>query len=140
MFRVSFFCDDRKLAGALRVLVGVAVGAPEVAPVEETPAADNKPPGPRSYNGGPPLVPQFAEWLRAGTVTELRLHDIKAWLASIGRNPTNAQHVAKLATKKGYLKREGEGRATIYTVATEPPALIAKASKRGVRIIKRRKS
>lgn len=139
MFRISFFCDDRKLANALRVLVGVAVGAPEVMPVEPD-TRDNdtgKPSGGRG--GGPPLVPQLAEYLAGSSLTELRLRDIKQWLASIGRNPNNAQHVARLATKRGLLQRQGEGRATVYTVVKNPPLLpIAKASKRGVRVIKRR--
>jgi hypothetical protein len=142
MFRVSFFCDDRKLAGALRVLVGVAVGAPEVAPIDETSAE----PSPRrdQHNGGPALVPQLADWLLhdGNNVTELRIADIRAWLASIGRSPSNAAHVAKLATKRGLLTRHGEGRASTYTVVTKPPDLpIAKVSKRGVRVMKpRRKS
>lgn len=145
MFRVSFFCDDRKLANALRVLVGIAVGAPEVQPVdtERDNIAKAISSGNRTgkQNEGPPLIPQFAEWLRVNNPTEpLRLRDIKDWLTQIGRNPTNAAHVAKLAVKRKLLQRHGEGRATTYTFVTDPPAIpIAVASKRGVRVIKRRR-
>jgi hypothetical protein len=120
MFRVSFFCDDRKLAAALRSLLGVAVGAPEVAPVDPTPRINGA--GKervREQHDGKSLLPQFVEHLRASAVQELRLVDVKTWLTSINRNPTNAQHVAKSAIRKGYLERQGEGRDTTYLVVTE---------------------
>lgn len=136
MFRVSFFCDDRKLAAALRAMMGIAVGAPEVLPVGDKPANGTGKRGPQ----GASLVPQLADYLRTIKPTELRLADIKEWLQKIGRNPTNAQHVARLATKRGLLQREGEGRDTIYKVVTNPaPIPIAKANRRGVRLISRRR-
>ena len=118
MFRVSFFCDDRKLAGALRVLVGVAVGAPEVAPVDTGPREDKPAREPHTHDGKS-LLPQFVHYLQTTDHTELRLAEIKNWLTNIGRNPTNAQHVAKTAIRKGHLKRQGEGRDTVYLVVTE---------------------
>jgi hypothetical protein len=117
MFRVEFFCDDKKLANAIRALTGLALGQPNIAPMINAEKTKN---GLKQETNGK-LVGLFAAHLRKRKITQVKAGDVKSWLESQGNSALSYSYLLKQAKSAGVLKQTGTGSASVYTVIAPPP-------------------
>src|SRR5262245_45920053 len=105
-FRVEFFCDDRKLALALRALAGIARGAPAVHPVVNIAGEDEEL---ETENGARPAgllraatdgsqLSMLARYLHKKKIRETSTLELRTFLSSIGFAVTRSSP-GNLATK-----------------------------------------
>jgi hypothetical protein len=111
MFRVEFFCDDKKLAEALRALMGVAHGAPSVVPVVNAIKTGN---GLAAASGGS-HVDRFIVGLKG--VDAFSGHEARKIAKAQGLNPASSNHFLKNAIARGVIRKAGgKGSHTTYKV------------------------
>jgi hypothetical protein len=108
MFRVTFFCDDKRLGQCLHGLAGLAQGTPEVVPVANAVASTNGS-GPRAMTDTGKLIDMFAHWLKKTKRTELRAQDARDFMQSVGMSPTSYSYLLSKARDHGLLKKTGSG-------------------------------
>lgn len=115
MFRVSFFCDDRKLGDALRALAGLIQGSPEVLPVVN---ADVSKSGKLTAKTNGTAAALFMDYLGRRKIKEVNAKVAQEFLKGIGRAPSSATYVLKEAIKLGGLKKTPgtKGSKTTYQV------------------------
>ena len=112
MFRISFFCDDKKLANALRGLAGVAAGSPEVQPVVNAEKKNGK----VQAAGNGDNAALFAKYAKANKLTKIKATDLRGFCKSIGVSETSYGYFGKQLQKAGAIKKHGTGSASYYTV------------------------
>jgi hypothetical protein len=108
MFRVTFFCDDKKLGQCLHGLAGLAQGVPEVVPVTNAIAGTNGS-GPRAVTDTGKLVDMFAQWLKKTKRTELRAQDARDFVQSVGMSPVSYSYMLSKARDQGLIRKTGSG-------------------------------
>ena len=112
MFRVEFFVEDKRLADALRSLAGKTRGQPAVQPVVNVEPAAGK----LKANGSGTLVDMLGEFVHKNGVAELQPKKVKEWLEKHGFSADSASYVLRGAVNQGWLKKTGQGNATVYHV------------------------
>lgn len=118
MFRIEFFCDDKKVGDALRGLMGIAVGAPAVTPVINAEVQEGKI---KAKTNGK-LVNQFIAHIQQSKVNEIRPKEVGIWLKSIGMSSLSASYVLRLACDMRILRKTGGSISTVYHVVRALPA------------------
>jgi hypothetical protein len=115
MFRIEVYVDDKKLAEALRALVGVVRGQPVISPVANV--EENHPKQqPKAITNGTTLA-MFEAYLGSYKSTaSLTPQDLRDWLKTNGKSPLSASSLATDAVKARLLKRIGKSSAVHYTV------------------------
>jgi hypothetical protein len=111
MFRVTFFCDDRKLGECLHGLAGLAQGTPEVVPVVNAVAGTNGS-GPRAMTDNGNLIDMFTDWLRKTRTKQFKAQDAREFVKSIGMSPASYSYMLNKAKDRGLIRRTGSGAAT----------------------------
>ncbi len=118
MFRVTFFCDDRKLGECLHGLAGLAQGTPEVMPVVNAVAGKNGS-GPRAMTASGKLIDMFTDWLRKTKIKELKAQDAREFMKSIGMAPASYSYLLSKARDHGLIRKTGSGSSVaIWKVAS----------------------
>jgi hypothetical protein len=112
MFRVEFFCDDKKLADALRSLMGIAHGAPSVTPVVNEVRTGN---GLAAASNGTNSE-RFFHMLKKVKGREVKAGEIKSLMKEAGLNPTSINHFIKSGQKAGLVTKHGKHANTTYKV------------------------
>ena len=115
MFRVSFFVDDKKLPGALRDLMGVASGPPEVNPVVNGELKNGKVVA--STRGDSCTL--FKTYAKKHKLTKIAAPQLREFVKSIGASETSYSYYAKQLVKEGCLKKVGTGSKTTYMVTVK---------------------
>jgi hypothetical protein len=113
MFRVTFFCDDKKLGDILRGLAGLALGTPEVVPVVNAGVGKN---GLQAQTGGK-IYEMFAAWIHKHKLHEVRSRDAKAFLKETGSGAQSSSYHLKKLVEVGVLRKAGKGSGMYYKVA-----------------------
>src|SRR5262252_7154618 len=113
-FRVEFFCDDRRLADALRALAGVARGAPRVEPVVND--IKYKHEGELAAKTDGKLANLFAAHLKADKPGEFRARYAKDFLRALGRPVSGYSYMLRQMRTAGVIKKKpgGKGTSTVY--------------------------
>jgi predicted transcriptional regulator len=114
MFRITFFCDDKKVTSALHALVGIAHGAPECAPVVNAVKTSN---GLAAASGGSSLE-RLASVIAKMKGQDLKTSDahVKDMMKSIGIKPASTGYMLRKAVEAGLLRQHGKGTGTAYKV------------------------
>jgi len=111
VFRVAFFCEDKKLADALRGLAGLAAGSPEVQPVANAVHKNGKI---QAASGS--LEEQFFRHAKANSLTKFVSADLVAFTKLAGLAPSSRGYIIKQLMKAGAVKKHGAGTKSYYTV------------------------
>jgi hypothetical protein len=115
MFRIEFFCDDKKLPLVLHAIAGLALGDPKIAPVINAERAP-KGGGVKQITNGK-LLDLFAVYLTKTKATEITPQDAQAFLKNAGRSPQSASYMLRNAVEHHMLKRgSGKGAQANYLV------------------------
>jgi hypothetical protein len=114
MFRVSFFCDDKKLANALRGLAGIAMAPGPIAePVINAEAKGGKI---VAVTNGSKLE-LLADYLsKHKIVTFTPKEAMDSIVPGIGMAKSSTSYLLKRATEARIVKRNGKGNKATYTV------------------------
>lgn len=104
--RVSFFVDDLLVGDALRRLVGIAQGAPEVQPVVN---AEVKANGQLAAISGGHRHEILLAYIRENKLTEFTSKDVIPILRKAGINVSNTTSVLQRLVTLGAIKRVGKG-------------------------------
>jgi len=112
MFRVEFFCDDKKLASALHALTGISHGQPTVQPVVNAIKQGN---GLAAASGGKSME-RFAIELKKRRGKTLSSAEIKSMMKSAGMNVDSASYFLKQAKNAGLVHASGSTSKTVYKV------------------------
>jgi hypothetical protein len=112
MFRISFMCDDKKLAAALRGLTGIAVGAPEAVPVINGIKKNGKVQAASSGS----TVELFLQYAKTHKLSDVRAEELREFTKSIGSAPSSYGHFKMQLLKAGVLKKHGIGTKSYYKV------------------------
>lgn len=113
MFRVEFFVDDKKLAEALRALVGISHGPPGVVPVVNAVKKDNGELVAKT-NGG-----QKERWLAALADYKGKQFtgpQMRMLMKELGLNGDSASYLLSSARKNKLIKSSGTTSKIVYTV------------------------
>ena len=113
MFRVSLFCEDKKLADVLHNLAGLAAGMPEIVPVANAVAKNGKV---SAANGS--MVEAFAKYVKAHKVSKFRSAELADFCKETGLAPSSRSYLIKQLQKAGAVKKHGVGQKTYYSVNT----------------------
>lgn len=116
MFRVEFFCDDRKVGDALRNLLGIAVGVPVATPVIN---AEQKGGKVQSQSNGK-LIEMFAHHISSSKADSVTSKEIQAWLSKIGMSPMSSSYVIKHSVSRGVLKKIAIGNYRVIRALPKP--------------------
>jgi len=100
MFRIVFNTDDKRLAKALKALVGISIGPPEVSPIINASLANGK-----LVPAGPIEPAEFFKQFPA--LFEKR--DVMAALAAGGRSKANAQFMLTRGLEAKLIRRKSRG-------------------------------
>ena len=111
MFRVNFFCEDKKLADALRGLAGLAAGSPEVQPVANAVHKNGKI---QAASGS--LEEQFFRYAKSNKIEKFKSTDLREFCKLVGMAPASRTYMVKQLVKAGAVKKHGAGQKTYYTV------------------------
>jgi hypothetical protein len=118
MFRVSFYCEDKRLGDALRVLTGLAKGTPEAVPVVNVEEDGGK----LKAKSNGKLVTMFIEYLHKTKVQEFKAPFVRDWLKENGFSMLSYNYVLKHVVAHGLIKRAGAGNNSGYLVQKLLPA------------------
>jgi hypothetical protein len=113
VFKVNFFCDDKKLADALRALAGLAAGIPEVLPVVNAVHKNGKV---QAQSGS--MEEQFARYAKANSLTKFKAADVTGFCKVAGFAPASRSYLIKQLVKSHIVKKSGAGTSTVYTVVS----------------------
>lgn len=120
MFRVEFFCDDKRLGDALRALTGLAIGNPAVQPV--TNAKVSRGGALRQVTEGR-LVDLFAAHLAKTKPKEFTARDVQTFLSNQGTAPGSFGYVLKQAIAAKLIRKKSTkfaGPGTKYVMIAAP--------------------
>jgi len=112
LFRIEFFCDDKKLAEALRGLSGVALGDPKILPVVNGAVSNGK----AVANGSGDIADLFRDYARQHKAKEFKAADIKKFCKHVGKSETSYGYYLKALIAAGMFKKTGKGGKMIYTL------------------------
>jgi hypothetical protein len=127
MFRVTFFCDDKKLGECLHGLAGLAQGTPEVVPVANAVAGKNG--SVRSLTDRGKIVDMFGDWLQKTKVIEFRAQEARGFLKSIGMSPLSYSYMLTQAKDRGLIRKTGSGSVNAVWKVVPTRAKKARATK-----------
>jgi Secretory lipase len=113
MFRVVFFVDDKKLAGALHALTGIAQGEPSVQPVVN---AEVRPNGSLAASTSGTLADMYIDYLLKKKQTSTDRKSAAQFLKAQGRSPASATYLLQMCMQHGTLTKSGGGAKTFYKV------------------------
>lgn len=113
MFRVVFFCDDKKLAAVLHSLAGQVISMEPPQPVVNAEVKSKKFIIAKS-NGK--LASRFIDYLKTSKIQTFTPKDAAAWCEKHGASRSSYSYVLKLAIEAGLLKRTGASSASVYHV------------------------
>ena len=113
MFRIEFFCDDKRLAAALHALTGISHGPPNVQPVVNA-MVNGRGDMTAISNGG--AYERFTTELKKHKGKTLNGGEMKAVAKAAGLNPTSLSYFARNARKAGLLKTFGATSKLQYKV------------------------
>lgn len=116
LVRIAFFCKDRDTGRALRALMGIAQGQPEVYPVVNADLTKN---GLQQRTRGT-TSELFLEHLKKNNQTNFVTDDIKAFLSSIGYSPTSAPSTLEQMFNANTVQRVGRGKFALVYGSTKP--------------------
>jgi hypothetical protein len=125
MFRVTFFCDDRKLGECLHGLAGLVQGVPEVVPVVNAVPSKN---GLAAKTDGK-VIDLFTDWLHKTKVKELRAQDARDFLKSVGLSPLSYSYMLTQARERGLIRKTGGGTTSVVWKVAPARAKKARAKK-----------
>jgi hypothetical protein len=113
MFRVEFFCDDKRLSSALHALVGISHGAPTVHPVVNAMKSGN---GLAAKFSGNTLerLPELLKPFKGKQITA-NAHGPEL-MKALGLNPTSKTYLFRRAVEAKMLKPTGKGSGMKYLV------------------------
>lgn len=112
MFRIEFFCDDKKLAEALRGLSGIALGDPKIMPVVNGAVSNGH--AVASVPGD--ISDLFRDYAKTHKMKEFKAGDIKKFCKHIGKSESSYGYYLKSLTGAGMFKKTGKGGKMIYTM------------------------
>jgi hypothetical protein len=102
MFKIEIFVEDKKLAEALRGLVGLALEAPKVTPIVNAKAHKGKVVA--ATNGDP--IELFQKYARDKALKDsVTVKDLKGFASSIGRSATSYSHFLNKLVEANILKK-----------------------------------
>jgi hypothetical protein len=113
MFRIECFCDDKRLAQVLRVLTGLVIGSPAVAPVLN---AEQEKGGRIKQASNGKLIDLFSAHLKKDNPETINARYVKSFLQEIGSSPLSYSHVLKQAIDSKLVRKTGKGTRSKYTV------------------------
>lgn len=111
MFKVEFYVDDKRLAPALKALVGIAMAQPSVLPVVNAKMANGHV---KSEGSGANMLELFATFLKKTKKENLIGKDVDDFLRSIGRSKSSRAYLLKQAASAKLLKKSGKSSNTVY--------------------------
>ena len=114
MFRVTLFCDDKRLAEVLHNLAGLAAGMPEVQPVVNGAKKNGKVVA--AGSGDHPEM--FLKYATHHKLTKFPATALREYCLSHGMAATSYSYLAKQLVQAGVLKKTGKGTKATYTVAS----------------------
>jgi len=102
MFRIEIFVEDKKLAEALRGLVGLALEAPKVTPIVNAKAHKGKVVA--ATNGDP--IELFQKYAHdKGLKDEIKVNDFRDFTKAIGRSANSYSHFITKLVKANVIKK-----------------------------------
>lgn len=101
MFKIEFFCDDKRLAPALRALTGIALQAPSVTPVINAEAHRN---GIRQATNGT-ITDLFTAHMDKTKPDTISVALVRDFLKSQGTSGASAQYVLKKLLKSKRIRK-----------------------------------
>jgi len=112
MFKITAYCDDRRLADVLHALTGIIHANPTVEPVANAQVTNGKVTAVSSGN----TPQQLGDFIRKNKMTEITPKQAKDWLKNNGRSIQSGSYVLKYLVDHGVLRKTGRGTGTRYTV------------------------
>jgi hypothetical protein len=122
MFKIQFFCDDKKVGDALRGLMGIALGIPEAMPVVNAEVTKT---GIKQQSGGS-LPQMFVHYITSNKIDRITPAETRAWCKKQGMSPLSASYVLKNAVNMRVLRKEGMSSKTVYFIIRALPKPSAK--------------
>jgi len=113
MFRVEFFCDDKKLPAALHALMGIAHGAPTAQPVVNALVNGR---GDLTAVSGGNAYERFTAEMKKHKGKSFNSTEMKAITKAAGLNSTSISYFVRNARKAGLMKTSGSTSKLIYKV------------------------
>lgn len=112
--RIEFFCDERFVGKALRLLAGIALQPPKATPVINAQMQGGRV---AAKVNGAESIKLFSDWLARKKLKNINAGHVKAFQQEIGRSPLSYSYVIRSATEAGLLKKAGgKGNKTGYNV------------------------
>lgn len=116
MFRFAIVCDDKRLADTLRALTGLATIVEGPQPVVNAKLRKGR----LSAESNGQAVELFEQYLRKEKLDTITGRNAKAFLQSIGREPSSSSYLMKESAKAGLLQKLRSGPpasgGSVYTV------------------------
>ena len=112
MFRVEFFVDDKRLAGALRGLSGVAAGEPKVQPVVNATTKNGKVAAASSGD----VCDMFLTYAKKHRLASFGADVLREFAVSIGRASSAYGYIRNDLFKCGVIRKIGKGATMKYAV------------------------
>jgi len=107
LVRIAFFCKDKDTGRALRALVGIAQGQPDVIPVVNADLAKN---GQLRQRTGGKASDMLLDYLKRNNVTEFETDNVKEWLVSNGYKASSAASTLEDMFKAKTIQRLSRGK------------------------------
>lgn len=128
LFRIEFFVDDKKLAHALRGLLGVSLGSPSVTPVINAEVnGKGKQKQIRSQSDGT-MMSMLMAYINKSHKETITPKETAAFLQGNGFSAASAHYTLRQCTDARHLRKTGKGTHTVYYVVR---ALPKPATKKG---------
>ena len=113
MFRVTFTCEDNRLARALHALIGIAAQPPEVQPMSNAVVVRGKI---KQRVPGTNLKTLILNHCNEQKIKKVTAHDLKFIVSRLGYNPASLNRVLWEMKQEKALTRLGRG---VYNI-TQP--------------------
>lgn len=121
MFRIEFFCEDKRVGDALRHLLGIAIGHPTTTPVinaEVNGKGEHKKIRAQSDGSMSSMLMAYINKSHKETITP---KETGVFLTEHGFSKASAHYCLRQCTDARFLRKTGKGNSTIYYVVRALP-------------------
>jgi hypothetical protein len=117
VFRIEFFVDDKKLAQAVRGLLGVAMGDPKITPVINAEVKQGKV---KQISDGT-MSSMLMAYLNKSHKETITPREVGVFLQENGFSKASAHYTLRQCTDQHFLRKTGKGNGTVYYVVRALP-------------------
>lgn len=131
LFRIEFFCEDKRVGDALRHLLGIAIGHPVATPVinAEVEGKGEHKKIKQVSNGS--MASQLMAYINKSHKETITPKETAAFLEEHGFSKASAHYTLRQCTDARFLRKTGKGTHTIYYVIRALPKPAATNGKKG---------